>query len=122
MGEPNATSSQGQPLTDVALAPSAATNEAERRALAIAQEFFPGPAHIEDAYDPEDPTWHRRAIFVTASGTPKELAQREMQYAERLIAELGSSADMLLLDLRFGSAPALQVIASSHLAAPLAER
>jgi hypothetical protein len=101
MDEPLMTNSSGETAHELALVSQGPRNEVERQAMALAQEFFPGPAVMEDATDPEDPSWHRRVIVVTASGTPKEMIAREREWDYRVIAELGARADNILLQFNF---------------------
>lgn len=101
MDEPLMTNSSGEVVRDVSLVVQGPRDEIERQAMALAQEYFPGPAYMEDAFDPEDPAWQRRVIVVTARGTPKEVVAKELQWIDRLIDEVGPSADNLLLQFRW---------------------
>ncbi len=101
MDEPVATNSSGEVVKEVPLVGHGPRDDIERQAMALAQEFFPGPAYMEDAYDPEDPTWQRRVIVVTACGTPKEVVAKELQWIDRLINEVGPNGGNLLLQFHW---------------------
>jgi hypothetical protein len=103
MDEPVITNSSAEAAADVAFVPSGPRDDIERKAMALAQEFFPGPAHVEDACDPEDPTWQRRVIVVTARGTPEEVVRREIELDYRIVNELGRGADHIIIELNFPS-------------------
>jgi hypothetical protein len=59
----------------------------EARAVAVVNEFFPGPVEIEENFDPSEPDRRWRVILVYATGTDEELLAKEAAWRKRALEQ-----------------------------------
>jgi hypothetical protein len=59
----------------------------EARAIAVVNEFFPGPVEIEENFDPAEPDRKWRVIVVHAAGTDEALLAKEAAWRKRVIEQ-----------------------------------
>lgn len=68
--------------------------------LGISHEMFAGEISVETESDPEWPAEPYFAISVQASGTPKELLEREFQWHQRVRELVPESLNSLRLSIQ----------------------
>lgn len=72
------------------------TGKVKDQVLAITRELFPGPVSSRVDDDSEHPGYRYLVIEAQASGEPREVVSREMEWYRRLMAQLPALASLRL--------------------------
>lgn len=83
---------QGSPALDLAVTGQmpVSTVDALQVALAITAEVFPGPATVQEEFNPEHPDYRWQTIVVRVGGEASEVVDRSTHWHRRMLERLGA--------------------------------